>query len=95
MGKHRVFCAVLTEDSSEDQDKQWSIRVALKFAVGNNILALKREGAFYEKELLGLQGTVVPRFYGFFHGTYEDEEIACMALEWCGGHPNRDIFEHW
>lgn len=95
LGKHRVFSAIMTKDSDDDEIEKESIPVVLKFAMDDDIQALEREGGLYDKELHELQGDVVPRFHGLYHGMYEDKEIACMVFEWCCGFPNEDILEDW
>jgi hypothetical protein len=73
--------------------------VVLKMAYGTeHITSLEREARMYENELHRLQGTVVPVYYGLYHGQTESryqsglrEKVACMVLEYCssteGIHP--------
>ncbi|TBU34483.1 hypothetical protein BD311DRAFT_650270 [Dichomitus squalens] len=69
-------------------------QVALKWVVGaSNLGGMKREARLYEKELAPLQGTVVPRFFGFFRGFIGDVEVGCIVLEWCGGEPIKEMQE--
>ena len=44
---------------------------------------LKHEAEIYAKELLPLQGIVVPQFYGFYEGNIQGIPFACMLLEDC------------
>ena len=68
--------------------------VALRWATGmENIDRLLKEAHFYENELKPLQGTVVPRFYGFYVGKVGDVDIGCTLVEWCGGVPHVDLWE--
>ncbi|KAI0718847.1 hypothetical protein C8T65DRAFT_569838 [Cerioporus squamosus] len=68
--------------------------VALKWVVGaERVAGAKREAGVYDKELLPLQGTVVPRFYGLFTSIIGDVEVGCIVLEWCAGPPIKDTFE--
>lgn len=52
---------------------------------------LEREAKFYENDLRHLQGTVVPEYYGFYKGKADGFELACMILEYCGGHGGVDM----
>ncbi|KAF8654890.1 hypothetical protein AX16_003319 [Volvariella volvacea WC 439] len=91
-------------DSSEDSDAANSSRstqaidppsdtyLALKFALREDLIDdLIQEANAYAGPLKPLQGAVVPRCYGLFLGTYDDEEgveggqsIGCLALEYFG-----------
>ncbi|THU90639.1 hypothetical protein K435DRAFT_607960, partial [Dendrothele bispora CBS 962.96] len=60
--------------------------IALKTATGSAaVAALERESLFYIEHLGSLQGEVVPKHYGFFKGTKDGVEFACMSLEYCTG----------
>ncbi|RDB28540.1 hypothetical protein Hypma_015944 [Hypsizygus marmoreus] len=52
--------------------------------------ALMTETEFYMNDLVHLQGTVVPRCYGFFKGKVDGNEIACLLLEYCAGFAPRN-----
>ena len=68
--------------------------VALRWATGmKNIDWLLKEAHFYENELKAVQGTVVPRFYGFYVGKVGAVDIGCTLVEWCGGVPHPDLWE--
>lgn len=60
--------------------------VALKFALRDDFIDdLEKEASAYIGALEPLQGTVVPRFYGFYTGMDEDgQSIACVMLEHSG-----------
>ncbi|KII85612.1 hypothetical protein PLICRDRAFT_44939 [Plicaturopsis crispa FD-325 SS-3] len=50
---------------------------------------LKAEARAYQSQLVRLHGTVVPLFYGFFHGSCHvedigDKPVGCIVLEDCG-----------
>ncbi|GJE87009.1 hypothetical protein PsYK624_030920 [Phanerochaete sordida] len=66
------------------------INVVCKLAEGKSGLSmLNMEAQLYATNLKNLQGTVVPRFYGFYVGTWkdlggEDNLLGCILLEDCG-----------
>jgi hypothetical protein len=61
------------------------VTVALKFAMrGDLITDLIEETEMYLGPLEPLQGSTVPQFYGLYAGTEDDQEIACLVLEYCG-----------
>lgn len=61
------------------------VNVALKFAMrGDLIGGLIEEAEMYLGPLEKLQGSTVPQFYGLYIGCYDDREIACLVLEYCG-----------
>ena len=88
-GSHTVYRGYMEQFASEGGARIHALRqVALKWVVGaSNLGGMKREARLYEKELAPLQGTVVPRFFGFFRGFIGDVEVGCIILEWCGGEP--------
>ncbi|KAI0778612.1 hypothetical protein BD413DRAFT_465010 [Trametes elegans] len=70
------------------------VDVALKWAVGQELIArLENEAKIYENHLGTLQGTVVPRYYGFFTGVVRNITVACMVLEFCQGLLVDDVCE--
>lgn len=86
---HHVYLANLVDHSHSIVQK-----VAIKIAYNNELSNLQKEANFYGKELLGLQGTVVPRCLGFFRG--QDEMggfIGCLILEYCQGTIETDMAE--
>lgn len=48
---------------------------------------LNREAELYDNELRYLQGTVVPKTFGFFRGKVDGVDLACLLLEYCSGPP--------
>lgn len=60
--------------------------VALKFALRDDFIDdLKKEAVVYNNLLVQLQGTVVPKYYGFYTGLDEDgQPVACLMLEHYG-----------
>ncbi|KZT74965.1 hypothetical protein DAEQUDRAFT_15006 [Daedalea quercina L-15889] len=68
--------------------------VALRWATGMQCIdRLLKEAHFYENQLKGLQGSAVPKFYGFYVGRTDDIDIGCLLVEWCGGEPHPDLWE--
>ncbi|CAA7268029.1 unnamed protein product [Cyclocybe aegerita] len=74
------------------------LKAVLKWAQTNNgdmtsIEMLRNEASIYKQELLPLQGTIVPRCYGYYEGTTNDsrvrfaglllEELPCKPKENC------------
>jgi hypothetical protein len=57
----------------------------------NAIDALKKELGFYHK-LRHLQGDGVPKCFGYFFSTSEDQDFGCLILEYCGK-PIRSIYD--
>lgn len=46
---------------------------------------VEAEGKVYRSTLCGLQGTVVPRSYGFYRGSdARRRKVCCMVMEDCG-----------
>ncbi|KAF7368933.1 hypothetical protein MVEN_00219500 [Mycena venus] len=66
--------------------------VALKVARGSEAVEeMEREAGFYEHQLRDLQGTVVPKCYGFYTAKVRGMDIGCLLLEYCSGPPGRDF----
>ncbi|KAJ7716330.1 hypothetical protein DFH07DRAFT_762497 [Mycena maculata] len=60
--------------------------IAIKVARGKeNVEDLEREMGFYENQLKGLQGTVVPKCYGFYTTKVQGTPLGCLLLEYCSG----------
>ncbi|TRM65863.1 hypothetical protein BD626DRAFT_566511 [Schizophyllum amplum] len=71
--------------------------VILKFAWNEAERAgLDRELAFYENELLLLQGRVVPTVYGYFDGSDASSGRGCsvLVMEYCASGPARSVEYH-
>lgn len=69
--------------------------VAVKIAeTDEDIDALKHEAQLYETSLAPLQGTVVPRYYGYFSGRFQEDKIAVILLQLCTGPPALDHDTH-
>lgn len=61
-----------------------TLKVVFKFATGNLIDMIHYEFRPYVKELLDLQGIVIPRCYGMYHGTMDNGlHVAVLILEFC------------
>jgi predicted Ser/Thr protein kinase len=54
---------------------------------------LEKEVGFYENQLLPLQGTIVPRIYGYFRGKMRGEDCGCLLMEYCTGSAPMNIRE--
>ncbi|KAJ7201342.1 hypothetical protein GGX14DRAFT_656371 [Mycena pura] len=50
-----------------------------------DIAALEKEAKLYRDQLKPLQGKHIPFFFGIFHGQVEDQDAACILLEYCAG----------
>lgn len=62
--------------------------VAVKVARGKEeVEEMEREVGFYESQLKSLQGTVVPKCYGFYTAKVQGTPIGCLLLEYCSGPP--------
>ena len=60
--------------------------IIIKSALGpDEMILLKREAEFYSNELRLLQGTVVPKCFGFFRGKVDGVDFGCLLLEYCSG----------
>ncbi|KAJ7471278.1 hypothetical protein B0H11DRAFT_2283308 [Mycena galericulata] len=65
--------------------------IAIKVVRGKEEIAeMERETGFYENQLKGLQGTVVPKCYGFYTAKVNGTPLGCLLLEYCSGPPNVD-----
>ncbi|KII89954.1 hypothetical protein PLICRDRAFT_53082 [Plicaturopsis crispa FD-325 SS-3] len=81
-GDSRVHIATVNTSEALIYSDQTDIIV--KIATGKEgIKDLEREAGFYESDLRPLQGSVVPRCYGFFKGKVSGEYQACLLLEFC------------
>ncbi|KAF9055917.1 hypothetical protein BJ165DRAFT_459281 [Panaeolus papilionaceus] len=64
-------------------DKE-KVPVAIKLARGEaQQETLLQEYGFYTRDLKELQGTVVPKCYGFFRGRVHGVKLGCLVLEYC------------
>ncbi|KAJ6551656.1 hypothetical protein B0H19DRAFT_1031018 [Mycena capillaripes] len=62
--------------------------VALKVARGKEeVEEMEWEAGFYEHQLKDLQGTVVPKCYGFYTAKVHGTSLGCLLLEYCSGPP--------
>ncbi|KAJ7856708.1 hypothetical protein B0H14DRAFT_2156887, partial [Mycena olivaceomarginata] len=62
--------------------------IALKLVRGKEALEeMEREASFYQNQLKDLQGTVVPKCYGFYTAKVGGTPIGCLLLEYCSGPP--------
>uniref|UniRef100_A0A0W0F1P9 Protein kinase domain-containing protein n=1 Tax=Moniliophthora roreri TaxID=221103 RepID=A0A0W0F1P9_MONRR len=59
--------------------------VAVKIVHGKSeVRRLEHEADIYRKELKGLQGKIVPKFYGLYTASHYGVDAAVMILEYCG-----------
>lgn len=71
-------------------DENATLPAVCKFVHGDDVARLKYEAELYEdpRHLKNLQGVYVPRFYGYFEGPTQVQELevsfGCMVLEDCG-----------
>ncbi|KAF8058189.1 hypothetical protein FPV67DRAFT_1676445 [Lyophyllum atratum] len=74
-----IYAATLDHDRS---------RVVLKLGLDlQSVEDLTQEANHYVIALKDLQGTVVPRFYGFYEGrcaNHSRRRVGCLVLEYCG-----------
>ncbi|KAL6304783.1 hypothetical protein BKA93DRAFT_825403 [Sparassis latifolia] len=64
--------------------------VAVKWVRGEQaVRRLEHEAKLYNEKLAPLQGTVVPRFYGFFSAVIQGINVGCIVLEWYKETANR------
>ncbi|KAH9950919.1 hypothetical protein B0H21DRAFT_720424 [Amylocystis lapponica] len=93
----RVFRAVLETYKppvTKETPQALPIDVAVKWARGKKgVDKLRYEAATYQDYLEPIQGTVVPRFYGFYTATVDRVEVACLVLEWIAEDPKMNIDE--
>ncbi|KAL4258165.1 Protein kinase domain-containing protein [Pleurotus pulmonarius] len=73
-----VYNATLTDVSSPRETR--TVIAKLAFGV-SQYQGIMREASFYKQELVPLQGTVVPKFYGFYEGEACGGIIGCLLLE--------------
>ncbi|KAF8921876.1 hypothetical protein CPB85DRAFT_4916 [Mucidula mucida] len=57
--------------------------VIVKIARADQVSALDWEAELYENDLRGLQGSVVPKCYGYFKGRSDGQALGCLVLEFC------------
>lgn len=89
-----VFEGYLRPENPEHSGQ--ALKVVLKIAVGNLVEMIHYEFRPYIKDLLDLQGIVIPRCYGMYHGTTDRGlPVAVLILEYCEQYPqtgfNRDF----
>ncbi|KAH9950922.1 hypothetical protein B0H21DRAFT_720435 [Amylocystis lapponica] len=93
----RVFRAVLETYNSpvtKETLQALPIDVAVKWARGKKgVDKLCYEAAIYQDYLQSIQGSIVPRFYGFYTATIDDVQVACLVLEWIEEDPKTSIDE--
>lgn len=53
---------------------------------------LEFEARAYQEMLVQLQGTVIPKFYGYYTGQVGLDSIGCIVLQDCGDALNEDAF---
>jgi hypothetical protein len=67
--------------------------IAVKIAHNEKELEnMATEAKFYD-ELEPLQGSVVPRVFGFFKGDIDGVKFGCLLMEYCSGPPKIDSHE--
>lgn len=79
--RNRVYTAHIGPRGMEATE---AIIVKAAFGLDEMIL-LNREAEFYSNELRHLQGTVVPKCFGFFRGKVDGVDLGCLLLEYCSG----------
>ena len=85
LDKSNVWIGELWDRSSSS--KTQSTRVAVKLVQRTDVTNLRNEYALYTGRLAHLQGTVVPRCYGF----YEANGLAVLVLEYIHTTPYPDL----
>ncbi|KAJ7148664.1 hypothetical protein C8R43DRAFT_1194106 [Mycena crocata] len=81
--KNSVYTARIGARGMEPTDV-----IALKVARGKEeVEEMEREAGFYEQQLKGLQGTVVPKCYGFYTTKVGGTPLGCLLMEYCSGPP--------
>ncbi|KAF9813991.1 hypothetical protein IEO21_05362 [Rhodonia placenta] len=76
----------MLEETAPSGTQHGSAEVAIKCARGVEAVdKLCYEAGLYQNELAPLQGTVAPRYHGFFVSKVDDVEFGCLLLEWCAG----------
>ena len=96
LGSMQVMPAIVDSYThrGKSEEVEPPLGVAIKWGRGNpNLQTLAHEFHLYDGDLKPLQGTVVPRCFGFYVGHIEDQEIGCLVLEWCGGETPKNTFE--
>ncbi|KAF8075349.1 hypothetical protein FPV67DRAFT_1728604 [Lyophyllum atratum] len=61
--------------------------VVLKLALGLQALEDLTQEANHYAKLTAVQGTIIPRFYGFYEGrcaSHSRRRVGCLVLEYCG-----------
>lgn len=87
----RIFRGRLSHFTQVPNDENVSIICKLTQTT-SGVTALRTEANYYSKELVKLQGSVVPKFLGY----YEDEARACILLQDCGDRISSEDFQpHW
>lgn len=67
------------------------IEVALKLVVSWYFETRLRDEAEKYEQLKELQGTVIPRMHGLFHGLTTDGFVTCLVLDFVGPPPNTKL----
>lgn len=85
-GKMRIVHSHVTT-GSEDQQQSETLDVALKIASSwYQGPWLRNEAEKYE-QMKDLQGTVIPRMHGLFHGATMDGFVTCLVMDYIGPAP--------
>ncbi|KAI0931276.1 hypothetical protein AcW2_000199 [Taiwanofungus camphoratus] len=93
-GKRVLYAWLQTNGGPNRQPNSEPVEVALKWVTGLQRIGLLRwEAGVYENQLKTLQGTTVPKFYGFFTAKIEGVHVGCLVLEWCGGRTHPNLYE--
>lgn len=88
-----VYNATLTDNSSPRETRTVIAKLAFGVSQYQGIL---KEASFYKQELVPLQGTVVPKFYGFYEGEASGGIIGCLLLERYTAMPkSQNVIETW
>ncbi|PIL31548.1 hypothetical protein GSI_06250 [Ganoderma sinense ZZ0214-1] len=86
-GARDLYRGYMEQFTHEGGERIQALReVALRWVVGEAQLdGIANEVRLYEQELVPLQGTVVPKFFGFFKGFVGKNKVGCIVTEWCRG----------
>ncbi|KAF9480303.1 hypothetical protein BDN70DRAFT_979759 [Pholiota conissans] len=80
--KTKVIIATMETTTASEGSFQRTMPVVFKFAAGRGYTLLQHEFGFYTR-LASLQGTVIPKCYGFFEAKLGEKMAGCLVLEQC------------
>jgi hypothetical protein len=85
-----LFKGLLIQNLAEPEKKVDVILKIARRSSSEEMKSLKNEAGFYGRELVPLQGDVVPRFYGLWSADIRGVEFACLILDTCISVPITD-----